>query len=75
MRADDDSNQSEEIFVHSSDVIGDPCVTDDEVEFELGIDEKRSGKPRAEKVTGGTCKNLPEHRQNDYGIRIDRSLY
>lgn len=43
----------EDLFVHATRINGNPLKDGDEVEFDLGTDEK-SGKDCAENVTGGS---------------------
>lgn len=43
-----------DVFVHASDVSGDPLRDDDDVEFYVVEDERKRGSLRASDVTGGT---------------------
>lgn len=53
----------DDIFVHATDVVGDPLRDNDKVEFKIGDDPSRN-RERAEQVRGGTGR---ARERRDYG--------
>lgn len=58
-----------DVFVHASDVKGDPIRDGDDVEFYVEEDERKRGSLRASEVTGGSGRPGERGRGGDKGGR------
>jgi len=56
-----DDAEQEDIFVHATGIDGDPLQDEDEVQYDIKMDQ---GRPKAVNVTGGTGENRPYFDRN-----------